>query len=102
MALNNACRNFPVEQKAIEPEMLKVLAETEGAYLIHHECGIWRRPELTQMPALPPNDLPSILRRESVYCALGRLSRAMASYGGVDFNAFLQQSSTWLGQGIAL
>ena len=31
MALNNACRNFPVEQKAIEPEMLKVLAETEGA-----------------------------------------------------------------------
>jgi hypothetical protein len=31
MALNNACRHLPAEQKAIEPEMLKVLAETEGA-----------------------------------------------------------------------
>lgn len=33
LALNNSCRNIPAEQKAIEPEMLKILAETEG------ECG---------------------------------------------------------------
>lgn len=97
MALNNACRNLPAEQKAIEPEMLKVLAETEGVTRSRISRCL-----SSLVVALPPNDLPSILRRESVYCALGRLSRAMASYGGVDFNAFLQQASTWLGQGIAL
>jgi hypothetical protein len=81
MALNNACRHFPKEHKVIEPEMLKVLHEAE---------------------ALPPNDMKAILRRESVYCALGRLSRSLSSYGGVDFNAFLQHSSSWLNQGIPL
>lgn len=78
--------------------MLKVLAETEGA-----SCGT---PVLfgvgLTIAALPPNDLPAILQRESVYCALGRLSRAMASYGGVDFDAFLQHASVWLGQGTPL
>jgi hypothetical protein len=50
----------------------------------------------------PLNDLPAILRRESVYCALGRLSRALATFGGVDFGAFLQHTSSWLAQGIPL
>ena len=53
-------------------------------------------------PALPPNDLPSILRKESVYCAVGRLSRALATHGAIDFNAFLQGVGNWLGQGIPL
>lgn len=52
--------------------------------------------------ASSPNDLPAILRREAVYCALGRLSRALASFGGIDFGAFLQHASTWLGQGVPL
>ncbi|WVQ83491.1 hypothetical protein IAT38_005632 [Cryptococcus sp. DSM 104549] len=78
IALNNACRNVPRENKVIEPEMLKLLAATEP---------------------IPPNDLPTVLRRESVYCALGRLSRAMASYGGVDFPALLSGIGTWIGQG---
>jgi len=54
------------------------------------------------MTASPIDDLPAILRRESVYCALGRLSRALASFGGIDFNAFLQHASSWLGQGVPL
>ncbi|WWC68913.1 uncharacterized protein I206_102849 [Kwoniella pini CBS 10737] len=32
IALNNACRNIPREQKVIEPEMIKLLATTESAY----------------------------------------------------------------------
>ena len=81
MALNNACRHFPQEHKVIEPEMIKVLHEAEG---------------------VPPNDLRAILRREAVYCALGRLSRSMSTFGGVDFDAFLQHTSSWLNQGVAL
>jgi hypothetical protein len=72
--------------------MLKVLAEVE--------CKSENREELTI--AGPLDDLPAILRRESVYCALGRLSRALASFGGIDFNAFLQHASSWLGQGVPL
>nr|XP_031857373.1 uncharacterized protein CI109_007237 [Kwoniella shandongensis]KAA5524445.1 hypothetical protein CI109_007237 [Kwoniella shandongensis] len=78
IALNNSCRHIPRENKVIEPEMLKLLATTEAA---------------------PPNDLPSVLRRESVYCALGRLSRSMSTYGGVDFNALLNGMGVWIGQG---
>jgi hypothetical protein len=81
MALNNACRHFAKEHKVIEPEMIKVLHAAE---------------------ALPPNDLKAILRREAVYCALGRLSRSIATYGGVDFDAFLHHASSWLNQGVAL
>jgi hypothetical protein len=72
--------------------MLKVLAEVE--------CKSTPEEELTI--AGPLDDLPAILRRESVYCALGRLSRALASFGGIDFNAFLQHASSWLGQGVPL
>ncbi|WWC59902.1 uncharacterized protein I303_102464 [Kwoniella dejecticola CBS 10117] len=32
IALNNACRNIPKEQKVIEPEMIKLLATAESAY----------------------------------------------------------------------
>nr|XP_018264314.1 uncharacterized protein I303_02479 [Kwoniella dejecticola CBS 10117]OBR86472.1 hypothetical protein I303_02479 [Kwoniella dejecticola CBS 10117] len=78
IALNNACRNIPKEQKVIEPEMIKLLATAESA---------------------PPSDLPAILRRESVYCALGRLSRSVAAYGGVDFNALLNGMTSWIGSG---
>ncbi|OCF32339.1 hypothetical protein I316_06007 [Kwoniella heveanensis BCC8398] len=78
IALNNACRNVPREQKVIEPEMIKLLQTTEAAL---------------------PNDLPSVLRRESVYCALGRLSRSMASYGGVDFSGLLTGIGGWIGLG---
>jgi len=92
IALNNACRHLPAESKVIEPEMLKVLAEVE--------CESITKEELTI--AGPLDDLPSILRRESIYCALGRLSRALASFGGIDFNAFLQHASSWLGQGVPL
>jgi len=81
-----------MESKVIEPEMLKVLAEVE--------CECKTNQELTI--AGPLDDLPSILRRESIYCALGRLSRALASFGGIDFNAFLQHASSWLGQGVPL
>ncbi|WOO78855.1 Importin-11 [Vanrija pseudolonga] len=77
IALNNACRHLPADRKPIEPEMLRILAETE---------------------AIPPTDLASILRKEAVYCAVGRLSRALATHGGVDFNRFLQGVSSWLGQ----
>lgn len=31
IALNNACRHIPKESKVIEPEMLRLLAEAEGA-----------------------------------------------------------------------
>jgi hypothetical protein len=72
--------------------MLKVLAEVEGESIT----------SIALNPATSPNDLPAILRRESVYCALGRLSRALASFGGIDFGAFLQHASTWLAQGIPL
>ncbi|GFZ42911.1 hypothetical protein JCM24511_00629 [Saitozyma sp. JCM 24511] len=81
MALNNACRHFPREQKVIEPETLKIFHEAESR---------------------PPSDLPAILRREAVYCALGRLSRSLSSYGGFDFNAFLTHSGGWLAQGVPL
>lgn len=30
MTLNSSCRHLPPESKIIEPEMLKILAETEG------------------------------------------------------------------------
>jgi hypothetical protein len=32
IALNNACRHLPADQKVIEPEMLKVLTEVEGGF----------------------------------------------------------------------
>lgn len=54
------------------------------------------------MAALPPKDLPSILRKESVYCAVGRLSRALATHGAIDFNAFLQGIGSWLPESIPL
>ncbi|ORY25236.1 armadillo-type protein [Naematelia encephala] len=81
IALANATRNFPQEGKVIEPEMLKIVAEAQ---------------------ALPPTDLPAILRREAIYCAMGRLSRAMSSYGGIDFDAFLKGSSEWIRTGVPL
>ena len=68
--------------------MLKILAEAEGELSIANA--------LTS--AIPPTDLPSILRREAVYCAMGRLSRALQASGGVDFGAFLHGASAWLGQ----
>ncbi|WWC98998.1 hypothetical protein V866_005892 [Kwoniella sp. B9012] len=70
IALNNACRNVPKEHKT-------------GADRI----------------AAPASDLPSILRREAVYCALGRLSRSVATYGGVDFNGLLTGIASWIGNG---
>ncbi|GMK54406.1 hypothetical protein CspeluHIS016_0109920 [Cutaneotrichosporon spelunceum] len=84
IALNNACRHLPAERKPIDAEMIKILSEAE---------------------ALPPSDLPNILRKEAVYCAMGRLSRSLATYSqghpgqGVDFNAFLHGVGSWLGQG---
>jgi hypothetical protein len=72
---------MPVEQKPIEPEMLKVLSQAE---------------------ALSPDTLPNILRKEAVYCAVGRLSRAMVTHGGVDFNGFLHGVGTWMGQPVPL
>lgn len=92
IALNNACRHLPAERKPIEPEMIKILAEAEGEAFF--------RTQLTS--ALSPNDLPSILRKEAVYCAVGRLSRALSTHGGIDFNAFLQGVGGWIGQGIPL
>ncbi|OWZ26235.1 hypothetical protein C361_07067 [Cryptococcus neoformans Tu259-1] len=78
IALNNACRNVPRENKVIEPAMLKLLSETQ---------------------LIPPDNLPSVLRHESVYCALGRLSRSMASYGGVNFESLLTGMGSWISQG---
>lgn len=52
--------------------------------------------------AVPPSDLRVILRRESTYCALGRLSRSVSSFGGLDFQSLLSSSSTWMRQGIPL
>jgi hypothetical protein len=52
--------------------------------------------------ASPPTDLPSILRREAVYCAMGRLARALIKSGGVDFNGFLHGASHWIGQPLPL
>ncbi|ODO04862.1 hypothetical protein I350_05472 [Cryptococcus amylolentus CBS 6273] len=77
ISLNNACRNVPKENRVIEPAMLKMVAETEG---------------------MSPNDLPNVLRLEAVYCTLGRLSRSMASYGGIDINSLLSQMGSWMGQ----
>ncbi|ODN87082.1 hypothetical protein L198_07084 [Cryptococcus wingfieldii CBS 7118] len=77
ISLNNACRNVPKENRVIEPAMLKMVAETEG---------------------MSPNDLPNVLRLEAVYCTLGRLSRSMASYGGIDINNLLTQMGSWMGQ----
>lgn len=57
---------------------------------------------LAQTEALPPSDLPNILRKEAVYCAVGRLSRSLATHGGVDFNGFLNGVGSWLGQGVPL
>jgi hypothetical protein len=96
MALNNACRHFPREQKVIEPETLKIFHEAECA-----SCVCVFRASL-MLAARPPSDLPAILRREAVYCALGRLSRSLSSYGGFDFNAFLTHSGGWLAQGVPL
>jgi hypothetical protein len=76
----------------IEPEMLRLLAEAEGALRLS-SASIADHPS-----ASPPTDLPAILRRESLYCAMGRLSRSLSSYGGVDFNAFLSGTGNWLGQ----
>jgi hypothetical protein len=49
-----------------------------------------------------PSDLRAILRREAVYCALGRLSRSLSTYGSVDFNAFLAHAGGWIAQGLPL
>lgn len=68
--------------------MLKILAEAEGELSSANLLTL----------AVPPTDLPSILRREAVYCAMGRLSRALQASGGVDFGAFLRGASAWLGQ----
>ncbi|KAK4688100.1 importin-11, partial [Tremellales sp. Uapishka_1] len=81
MALNNATRHIPVDQKVIEPEMLKILAQAE---------------------AIPPDDLPSIIRREAVYCALGRMSRSISGVNGMDFNALLNGIGEWIGQDLPL
>ncbi|WVQ62887.1 uncharacterized protein L199_001036 [Kwoniella botswanensis] len=70
IALNNACRNVPREHKTSADRI-----------------------------AAPASDLPSILRREAVYCALGRLSRSVATYGGVDFNGLLTGIASWIGNG---
>ncbi|KAK6907036.1 hypothetical protein I203_101025 [Kwoniella mangroviensis CBS 8507] len=70
IALNNACRNVPKEHKTVADRI-----------------------------AAPASDLPSILRREAVYCALGRLSRSVATYGGVDFNGLLTGIASWIGNG---
>nr|ODN85642.1 hypothetical protein L203_04892 [Cryptococcus depauperatus CBS 7841] len=78
IALNNACRNISRENKVIEPAMLKLLSEIDS---------------------LPLNDLQSVLRREAVYCALGRLSRSMTIYGGLDINQMLTEMSSWINQG---
>jgi hypothetical protein len=91
MALNNSCRNLPAEHKVIEPEMLKILSAAEGMCQMN-----------SLMAAMAPNDLPAILRKESVYCALGRLSRSLSGFGGIDFNALLHGIGSWLGQGIPL
>lgn len=73
--------------------MLKILAEAEGTH-----CNL----NLKLTLAVSPTDLPSILRREAVYCAMGRLSRALQGYGGVDFPGFLHNSSHWIGQPLPL
>ncbi|ORX36457.1 armadillo-type protein [Kockovaella imperatae] len=79
IALNNACRHLPATSKVIEPEVLRMLQEAES---------------------VPPAELPVILRREALYCAIGRLSRSMSSHGGLDFRAFLTGTGSWLGQDI--
>ena len=81
IALNNACRMLPPDAKVIEPEMIKILAEAES---------------------IAPTDMPSILRKEAIYCAMGRLSRALIAYGGVDFSGFLHGVSGWLGQPVPM
>lgn len=53
---------------------------------------------LAQAEALSPDTLPNILRKEAVYCAVGRLSRAMSTHGGVDFNGFLHGVGSWMSQ----
>lgn len=81
ITLNNSCRHFDQSHKVIEPEILRIFHEAE---------------------AHSPSDLPTILRREAIYCSVGRLSRSLATFGGLDFNAFLQHTSSWLSQGIPL
>lgn len=99
IALNNACRHLPQENRPIDIEMVKIVAETEG------ESN--RTASLT-FAAIAPNDLPSILRKEAVYCAMGRLSRSLATQAGlqpghgIDFGAFLRGVGSWLGQGVPL
>lgn len=91
MALNNACRNFPKEAKVIEPELLRLFAEAESELEV----------DIAYLD-LSMNDMSGILRREAIYCALGRLARSMSSYQGIDFQAFLTGSSSWLAQGVPL
>ncbi|KAK8861272.1 hypothetical protein IAR55_002091 [Kwoniella newhampshirensis] len=83
-----------------EPEewlIAESVDEEAWAFEFRKVCHcMWR---CTDTSAAPPNDLPSVLRRESVYCALGRLSRSMSAYGGVDFNALLNGMGVWIGQG---
>jgi len=58
-------------EKVVEPEMIKIIQST------------------------PPLDsLPAILRQEAIYCALGRLSRSMTTYGGVDFGRLLEVTAS--------
>lgn len=100
MALNNACRHLAAEQKVIEPEMLKILSQSEGVSLSFRR--LYATDHGLSTSAAPPNELPAILRREAVYCALGRLSRSLSVFGGLDFNAFLAGIASWLGQGLPL
>jgi hypothetical protein len=62
MALNNACRHFPREQKVIEPETLKIFHEAECASCV---C-VFR--------AHPPICLPFSVEKR--YIALSAVSAA--------------------------
>ncbi|WVW79847.1 hypothetical protein I302_101817 [Kwoniella bestiolae CBS 10118] len=48
---------------------------------------------------IEPEMIKLLATTEAVYCALGRLSRSIASYGGVDFNALLTGIAGWIGSG---
>lgn len=87
MALNNACRHVPQEAKVLELEVAKALVQVEGAF---HCFNI-----LTSVT--PPNDLDNIIRREAIYDAMGCMARSLISFGNVDFIAFLQRASAWVG-----
>ncbi|RXK35686.1 hypothetical protein M231_07059 [Tremella mesenterica] len=78
IALNNACRQLMTNDKILEGEMVKIFVEMEVS---------------------SPNDLPAILRREAMYCALGRLSRSMSKMSGINFETFLRHwQETWASQ----